>query len=281
MGIPPKPLNALQTKMLVELMENPPASEETLLVDLLENRIPPGVDEAAYIKAGFLSAILIDEAKTPLIDKPKAITLLGMMQGGYNVAPLIKALDNAELAALAAEQLKGTLLVFEAFHDITEKADQGNKFAKDIVKAWADAQWFLNKPEVPKEIKMTVFKVPGETNTDDLSPAPDAWSRPDIPLHALAMYKIPREGVNNAKDQINELKEKHNLPVVLSRRCIRNWFLTENQRQILYFGIQEMTLLVCLTNEQVAFVWAEKLHLFFIIPWKMPVLYQLNVMSQI
>ena len=207
-GIPPQPLNAEQTAGLVELLKNPPAGEEAYLLDLLENRIPPGVDEAAYVKAGFLSAIVKGEASSPLVDKLKAVKLLGLMQGGYNIETLVALLDDADLAEEAATQLKHTLLVFDAFHDIKEKADAGNANAKAVLESWANAEWFLNKPEVPNVITNTVFKVSGETNTDDLSPAPDAWSRPDIPLHALAMYKMPREGITNAKEQIEELKKQ-------------------------------------------------------------------------
>ncbi len=207
-GIPPKPLTAEQTAALVELLKNPPAGEEKELLELLENRIPPGVDEAAYVKAGFLSAIARGETTCDLLDRKKAVELLGMMQGGYNIETLVQLLDDAELAELAAAQLKDTLLVFDAFHDIKEKADAGNAHAQSILESWANAEWFLKKPEVPQVETYTVFKVAGETNTDDLSPAPDAWSRPDIPLHALAMYKMPREGITNAKEQIEELKQK-------------------------------------------------------------------------
>ncbi|MFP5414814.1 MAG: aconitate hydratase B, partial [Gammaproteobacteria bacterium] len=207
-GVPPKPLNPEQTAALVELLKNPPPGEADLLVDLITNRVPPGVDAAAYVKAGFLSAIVKGEATSPLIDRPHAIRLLGMMLGGYNIATLVEALDDAVLGPLAAEQLKHTLLMFDAFHDVAEKAQKGNVQARAVLQSWADAEWFLSRPEVPKKLTTTVFKVPGETNTDDLSPAPDAWSRPDIPLHAKAMYKIPREGVENAEAQILELKQK-------------------------------------------------------------------------
>ncbi|WP_041598554.1 bifunctional aconitate hydratase 2/2-methylisocitrate dehydratase [Hahella chejuensis] len=208
LGVPPKPLNAEQMAGLVELLKAPPAGEEETLVDLLENRVPPGVDEAAYVKAGFLTAVVKGEAQSPLISKEKAVQLLGMMQGGYNISTLVELLDDASLGQLVAEQLKSTLLVFDTFHDIKEKADAGNANAKAVMESWANAEWFLQKPEVPKSIVATVFKVTGETNTDDLSPAPDAWSRPDIPLHAKAMYKMPREGITNAEQQIEELKKK-------------------------------------------------------------------------
>jgi aconitate hydratase 2/2-methylisocitrate dehydratase len=194
-GIVPQPLNAEQTAGLVDLLKNPPAGEEEFLLDLLTNRVPPGVDEAAYVKAGFLSALAKGEATSPLIDKKRAVELLGTMQGGYNIVTLVEMLDNAELAATAAEQLKHTLLMFDAFHDVAEKARAGNAAASDVLQSWADGEWFTNKPAIAEKYSLTVFKVPGETNTDDLSPAPDAWSRPDIPLHALAMLKMARDGI--------------------------------------------------------------------------------------
>ena len=207
-GVVPKPLNAEQTAALVELIKHPPAGEAEFLLDLLSNRIPAGVDEAAYVKAGFLTAVANGEANSLILSPQRATELLGTMLGGYNIAPLIALLDNAELAPIAAQALKHTLLVFEAFHDVKEKADAGNSFALDVLKSWAEAEWFTAKPEVPAKMTVTVFKVTGETNTDDLSPAPDAWSRPDIPLHAKAMLKIPREGISNAEQQILELKAK-------------------------------------------------------------------------
>ncbi|MEJ2621268.1 MAG: bifunctional aconitate hydratase 2/2-methylisocitrate dehydratase [Candidatus Thiodiazotropha sp.] len=194
-GIPPLPLDAQQVAELVELLKSPPAGEEETLLDLLTNRVPPGVDDAAYVKAGFLAAVAKGEAASPLVDKAKAIELLGTMLGGYNIQPLIELMDDAELGELAAEQLKFTLLMFDAFHDVKEKADAGNANAKAVMNSWAEAEWFKRKPDVPEAIKLTVFKVTGETNTDDLSPAQDAWSRPDIPLHALAMLKNEREGI--------------------------------------------------------------------------------------
>ncbi|MDF0749155.1 bifunctional aconitate hydratase 2/2-methylisocitrate dehydratase [Marinobacter sp. 71-i] len=219
LGIPPKPLNAEQTAALVELLKNPPAGEEETLVYLLENRIPPGVDEAAYVKAAFLSAIVKGEATSPLIDKKKAVQLLGMMQGGYNIATLVDLLDDSELAELAGKELKHTLLMFDAFNDVKEKMDAGNAVAKAVVESWANAEWFTNKKKVPESTRMVVFKVTGETNTDDLSPAPDAWSRPDIPLHARAAYKMERDGlkpeepgVTGPMGQIDEIKAK-GLPV--------------------------------------------------------------------
>ncbi len=213
-GIVPKPLSAEQVAELVELLKQPPAGEEEFILDLISNRVPAGVDEAAYVKAGFLSAIARGETESPLIDKPLAVKLLGTMLGGYNIATLVELLDDAELGALAADELCHTLLMFDAFHDVAEKARAGNAHAKKVLQSWADAEWFTNKPAIPEVLTVTVFKVPGETNTDDLSPAQDAWSRPDIPLHAKAMYKNPREGVTNAEQQIQELKEKGH-PVAL------------------------------------------------------------------
>lgn len=194
-GIVPKPLDASQMAALVELLKNPPAGEEEFLTDLLVNRVPPGVDEAAYVKAGFLAAIAKGEAHSPLVTREKAVELLGTMQGGYNIHALIEALDDEALAPIAAEALSHTLLMFDNFYDVEEKAKAGNPHAKKILQSWADAEWFLKRPKLAEKITTTVFKVTGETNTDDLSPAPDAWSRPDIPLHALAMLKNPRDGI--------------------------------------------------------------------------------------
>jgi len=194
-GVPAKPLTAEQTAALIELLKAPPAGEEEFILDLITNRVPPGVDEAAYVKAGFLTAIAKGEATSPLIDKVHAVKLLGTMQGGYNIVSLVELLDDDELAREVGEQLKHTLLMFDAFHDVEQRAKDGNSVAKDVIQSWADAEWFLSKPALEEKITLTVFKVPGETNTDDLSPAPDAWSRPDIPLHANAMLKNEREGI--------------------------------------------------------------------------------------
>ncbi len=194
LGIPPLPLDAKQTAALIELIKAPPAGEEAFLLDLLTHRVPPGVDDAAKVKASFLAAVAHGELKTALISKAKATELLGTMVGGYNVHPLIELLDDTEVADVAAAALKKTLLMFDFFNDVAEKAKAGNAKAKEVMKSWADAEWFTSRPEVEKKITVTVFKVPGETNTDDLSPAPDAWSRPDIPLHYLAMLKNTRAG---------------------------------------------------------------------------------------
>ncbi len=214
-GIVPKPLSPEQTADLVELLKSPPAGEEEFILDLLRNRIPAGVDQAAYVKAGFLAAITRGEASSPLIDSVKATELLGTMLGGYNIAPLIECLDKDELAATATEALSGTLLMFDAFHDVKEKADTGNEHAKNVMQNWADGKWFTDRDKLAEKITVTVFKVSGETNTDDLSPAPDAWSRPDIPLHALAMLKMARDGIEPDEagevgpiKLINQLEEK-------------------------------------------------------------------------
>ncbi|EKA6987725.1 bifunctional aconitate hydratase 2/2-methylisocitrate dehydratase [Salmonella enterica] len=194
-GIVPKPLDATQMAALVELLKTPPVGEEEFLLDLLINRVPPGVDEAAYVKAGFLAAVAKGDTTSPLVSPEKAIELLGTMQGGYNIHPLIDALDDAKLAPIAAKALSHTLLMFDNFYDVEEKAKAGNEYAKQVMQSWADAEWFLSRPPLVEKITVTVFKVTGETNTDDLSPAPDAWSRPDIPLHAQAMLKNAREGI--------------------------------------------------------------------------------------
>ena len=214
-GIPPKPLNAEQVAGLVELFKAPPAGEEETLLELLSERVPPGVDEAAYVKAGFLNAIVSGETSSSIISKDGAIQLLGNMHGGYNIVTLVDALDNEGLAELAAEELKHTLLMFDRFHDVEEKAKAGNAYAKDVLESWADAEWFTARPDMAEKITCTVFKVTGETNTDDLSPAPDAWSRPDIPLHARAAFKMTRDGLTPEKHgevgplaQIEDVKAK-------------------------------------------------------------------------
>ncbi|WP_278957384.1 bifunctional aconitate hydratase 2/2-methylisocitrate dehydratase [Oligella urethralis] len=220
LGIPPLALSAQQTADLIELIKNPPAGEEQFLVDLLTHRVPAGVDDAAKVKASYLAALAFGEEKTPLISPEKATELLGTMLGGFNIAPLVELLDNEQLAPIAANALKNTLLMFDAFHDVREKAEAGNQFAKEVLQSWADAEWFTSRPAVPESLKITVFKVPGETNTDDLSPAPDATTRPDIPLHALAMLKNKRpdasfepeeDGKRGPVQFIENLKEKGNL----------------------------------------------------------------------
>ena len=204
-GLPPLALDAQQTAELIKLLENPPAGEEESLLELFTHRVPAGVDDAAYVKAAFLTAITKGETNAPLIDAKHAAELLGTMFGGYNIQPLIALLDNAELAPVAVTALSKTLLMFDAYNDVIDKAKAGNDFARQIADAWANAEWFTNKPVMAKEIKVVVFKVDGETNTDDLSPASEAWSRPDIPLHAKAMLvsKMP-----DALQKIESLKAK-------------------------------------------------------------------------
>ena len=192
LGIPPLPLSAQQVAELIELIKNPPAGEEAFLLELLTQRVPPGVDDAAKVKASFLAAVAHGELKVGLISRARATELRGTMVGGYTVHPLIELLDDAEVAPQAAAALEHTLLMFDYFNDVAAKAKAGNTKAKEVMQSWADAEWFTSRPEVPQAITVTVFKVPGETNTDDLSPAPDAWSRPDIPLHYLAMLKNSR-----------------------------------------------------------------------------------------
>ena len=203
-GVVPKPLNAEQVNGLVELFKNPPTGEEDFLTDLLENRIPAGVDDAAYVKAAFLAAIAKGEASSPILDNVRATELLGTMLGGYNIEPLIGLLDDNATAATAASALSKTLLMFDAFHDVVEKS-QSNEHAMSVLQSWANAEWFLNKENVPEKITVTVFMVDGETNTDDLSPAGDAWSRPDIPLHAKAMLI---KTMDRPLETIEELKQK-------------------------------------------------------------------------
>lgn len=220
LGIPPLALSATQTAEVIELLKKPPAGEEGFLVELLTFRVPPGVDDAAKVKASFLSAVAHGDVVVNAISKAKATELLGTMVGGYNVKPLIDLLDHAEVAQVAADALKKTLLMFDAFHDVSEKATAGNAKAKEVIQSWADAEWFTTRPTVAEKITVTVFKVPGETNTDDLSPAPDAWSRPDMPLHYLAMLKNTRPGAAFQPEEdgkrgpiqfIEDLKKKGNL----------------------------------------------------------------------
>jgi len=217
LGIPPLPLTAQQTADAIELLKNPPAGEGEFLLDLLVNRVPAGVDDAAKVKASYLAALAFGSEKSALISRARATELLGTMLGGYNVAPLVQLLDDAEVGGVAANALKHTLLVFDAFHDVQEKARAGNANAQAVLQSWADAEWFTSRPEVPQSLTITVFKVPGETNTDDLSPAPDATTRPDIPMHALAMLKNKRpdapfspeeDGRRGPIGDILKLKEK-------------------------------------------------------------------------
>ena len=207
-GIPPLPLSAQQTSDLVELLKSE-HEESELLLELLKERIPAGVDQAAYVKAGFLADITTGETSSPYISKKEAVMILGTMLGGYNIQPLIKCLGDDDLGEAAAASLSTTLLIFDAFNEVLALS-KTNKNAKTVIDAWAEGAWFKEKQEIAKQIKLTVYKVPGEINTDDLSPATDAWSRPDIPLHALAMFKMPREGLDKPLETIEELKKKGN-----------------------------------------------------------------------
>ena len=218
LGIPPLPLSAKQTSQLIDLLKQPPAGEEATLVELITYRVPAGVDDAAKVKASYLAAVALGTEKCALLSRQKATELLGTMLGGYNISPLVDLLDDAAVAEVAASGLKKTLLMFDQFHDVKEKADAGNVYAKAVLQSWADAEWFTTRPEVPQSITLSVFKVSGEINTDDLSPAPDAFSRPDIPLHALAMHKNARPGITPEEDGkrgpvnfIHELKGRGHL----------------------------------------------------------------------
>ncbi|MEO7642037.1 MAG: bifunctional aconitate hydratase 2/2-methylisocitrate dehydratase, partial [Ramlibacter sp.] len=218
LGIPPLPLSAKQTGELIELLKNASPGESEFLLNLIAHRVPAGVDDAAKVKASYLAAVAHGTEKCPAITREKATELLGTMLGGYNIGPLIDLLDDEAVAGIAAEGLKKTLLMFDQFHDVKEKADKGNPHAKAVLQSWADAEWFTSRPEVPQSITVSIFKVAGEINTDDLSPAPDAWSRPDIPLHALAMHKNPRPGITPEEEGkrgpvkfIGELRARGNL----------------------------------------------------------------------
>ena len=217
LGIPPLPLSAKQTSEVIELMKTATAKDGEFLLNLLTHRVPAGVDDAAKVKASYLAAVAHGTEKSLLLSRAHATELLGTMLGGYNISPLIDLLEDAEVGGVAAEGLKKTLLMFDQFHDVKEKADKGNANAKAVLQSWADAEWFTSRPEVPQSLTVTVFKVPGETNTDDLSPAPDATTRPDIPMHALAMLKNKREGAPFVPEEdgkrgpikfIESLKEK-------------------------------------------------------------------------
>ncbi|MEJ8849038.1 bifunctional aconitate hydratase 2/2-methylisocitrate dehydratase [Variovorax rhizosphaerae] len=218
LGIPPLPLSAKQTGDLIELLKVATQNDGEFLLNLITNRVPAGVDDAAKVKASYLAAVAHGSEKSLLISRARATELLGTMLGGYNISPLIDLLDDAEVGGVAADALKKTLLMFDQFHDVKEKADAGNANAKAVLQSWADAEWFTSRPEVPQSMTLTVFKVTGETNTDDLSPAPDATTRPDIPMHALAMLKNARPGITPEEDGkrgpvkfIESLKEKGHL----------------------------------------------------------------------
>ena len=212
LGVPPLPLTAEQTAELVELLKADPIVEEEYLLDLLKNHVPAGVDDAAYVKAAFLNAIVVGDAHCKALTPVDAIKILGSMLGGFNVGPLVEALksNHVEVAQAAADELKNTILVYDAFNTVKDLMDEGNAYAKEVIESWANAEWFTNKPELEKEIKLTVYKVPGETNTDDLSPASEAFTRADIPLHANAFLVARME---KPLETMAELKEKNGLPL--------------------------------------------------------------------
>lgn len=272
-GVVPKPLNAEQVNELVELIKNPPAGEEEFIVDLLENRVPAGVDDAAYVKAAFLTALANGEATSPLIDANRATELLGTMLGGYNIESLISLLDNDAVAETAAAGLSKTLLMFDAFHDVVEKS-KTNEHAKAVLQSWADAEWFNNKAEVPKEITVTVFMVEGETNTDDLSPAGDAWSRPDIPLHAKAML-IKR--MENPLETIEELKKKATRSPMSVTWSVPDHRVSQPPTQC--SGTWVTTFHSFRTSVMVVFVLAARSLPSSLTPWKMPAPCLSSVMS--
>ncbi|QKF77970.1 bifunctional aconitate hydratase 2/2-methylisocitrate dehydratase [Arcobacter defluvii] len=204
-GLPALPLTAEQTVELVELLKANPVVEAEYVLDLFKNKINPGVDDAAYVKAAFLNDIVQGKVSCSVISKVEAIEILGTMMGGYNVSPLVEALKIAEVADAAATQLKNTILVYNSFNDVKELMDAGNAKAKEVIESWANAEWFTNKPALEEEITLTVYKIPGETNTDDLSPATVAFTRSDIPLHATAMLQSRME---KPLEKMAELKEK-------------------------------------------------------------------------
>jgi len=206
-GLPPLALNAKQTKEVVDLLIT--GDDDSFYLDLLTHRVPPGVDEAAYVKASFLSSVATGQQKCPAIDKKQATFLLGTMLGGYNIEPLISLLDNEDTAQIACDALSNTLLIYDAYQLVLDKSAT-NKYAKQVIENWSNASWFTSKEALPKEIKLTVFRVPGETNTDDLSPATEAWSRPDIPVHAKSMLV---KKMDKPLEKIEELKKK-GLPLV-------------------------------------------------------------------
>jgi len=209
LGVPPLPLTAQQTAELVELLKQDPIPEEEYLLDLLKNHINPGVDDAAYVKAAFLNAIITGDAHCKAIHAVDAVKILGTMLGGYNVGPLVEALKSlhVEVAQAAADELKHTILVYDAFNDVKDLMDEGNSFAKEVIESWANAEWFTSRDPLPEEMKLTVYKVPGETNTDDLSPASEAFTRSDIPLHANSMLTARME---RPLETIAELKKRGN-----------------------------------------------------------------------
>ena len=205
LGVPPLALTAAQVAELVELLKASPIEDEAYAMELFTEHVPAGVDDAAYVKAAFLNDIVQGNVTCDAIDKTKACEILGTMLGGFNVKPLVEALKIDEVALVAAEQLKNTILVYDAFNDVKTLMDEGNSYAKEIITSWANAEWFTNKPALEEEIVVTVYKVPGETNTDDLSPASEAFTRDDIPLHANSFLQSRME---KPLETMAELKKK-------------------------------------------------------------------------
>ena len=276
LGIPPLPLSAKQTGELIELLKSPPAGEEAFLVDLITHRVPAGVDDAAKVKASYLAAVAHGTEKCALISRARATELLGTMLGGYNISPMVDLLDDAAVAAEAAEGLKKTLLMFDQFHDVKEKADKGNTFAKAVLQSWADAEWFTSRPEVPKSITVTILKVTGETNTDDLSPAPDAWSRPDIPLHALAMLK------NKTANAARSSSSKTFARVATWWPTWATWSVpapAASPQPTPCCGSPVKTFLMCRTSVLAASAWVQRLLPSSTTRWKMPARCLLSSMS--
>ena len=276
LGIPPLPLSAKQTADLIELLKNPPPAEADFLLNLITHRVPAGVDDAAKVKASYLAAVAHGTEKCTVISREKATELLGTMLGGYNISPLIDLLDDAEVGGVAAEGLKKTLLMFDQFHDVKEKADKGNANAKAVLQSWADAEWFTSRPEVPQSIKVTIFKVTGETNTDDLSPAPDAWSRPDIPLHALAMLQEPAprhhaRGRGQARPgEVHRGAARARQPGGLRRRRGRHRLHRASRPPTRCCGSPARTSPSCRTSASAASAWAARSPRSSTTPWKTP-----------
>lgn len=274
MGIVAKPLDATQMAALVELLKNPPAGEEEFLLDLLINRVPPGVDEAAYVKAGFLAAIAKGEATSPLVTPEKAVELLGTMQGGYNIHPLIDALDDAKLAPIAAKALSHTLLMFDNFYDVEEKAKAGNEHAKQVMQSWADAEWFLNRPQLAEKITVTVFKVTGETNTDDLSPA---RMRGRVRISRCMRWQCSKTPAKALSRISRAWLAQSNRSKPCSRKATRwptsaTWsgpVLHVNPPPTRCCGLWATISRTCRTSAAAACVWAVKSRQFSSTPWKM------------
>jgi aconitate hydratase 2/2-methylisocitrate dehydratase len=208
-GVPPLPLTSVQADDVMKLLQDPPAEHRDLLLELLAERIAPGVDPAAKVKADFLGAVARGEKTSPLVSPERAVELLGTMLGGYNVTHLIDLLQHESLADAAADALERTLFVFDGFDAVRDLAEGGNAAAQRVLKSWAEAEWFTRRPEVPRHV--VVFKVDGETNTDDLSPAKHATTRPDIPVHALAMLRDPHAGRTGPSDCSLKAQKGHPL----------------------------------------------------------------------